>query len=194
MKRVRGGDIGEIVAGQCYWNMGALWVERAAQNWAEPDRQELVGHGVADPQLALHGLGLGRPHRRAARPQPRRHELGLRRPPRQVHRHGRPRGAHRPQFGNIYDHFAVEYEYPNGARVLSMCRQTAGAAENVSERVVGTTGFSYTDSADGYIKGAKPYESEQASPNPYVQEHADLIASIKAGKPLTRDGRSRRAA
>ena len=89
-----------------------------------------------------------------------------------------------PQYGNIYDHFAVEYEYPNGARVLSMCRQTAGAAENVSERVVGATGFSYTDSADGYIKGAKPYENPKASPNPYVEEHKDLIASIKAGKPL----------
>ena len=35
MKRIRGGDIGEIVAGQCFWNMGALWVERAAQNWAD---------------------------------------------------------------------------------------------------------------------------------------------------------------
>ena len=60
----------------------------------------------------------------------------------------------------------------------------AGAAENISERVVGTTGFSYTDSTDGYIKGAKPYEDPKASPNPYVQEHIDLIASIKAGKPL----------
>jgi len=35
-----------------------------------------------------------------------------------------------------------------------------------------------------YIKGKKPYENEQASPNPYVQEHIDLIASIRAGKPL----------
>ena len=26
--------------------------------------------------------------------------------------------------GHIFDHFAVEFEYPNGARVLSMCRQT----------------------------------------------------------------------
>jgi predicted dehydrogenase len=89
-----------------------------------------------------------------------------------------------PQYGNIWDHFAVEYEYPNGARILSMCRQTAGAADNVSERVVGTTGFAYTDSTDGFIKGTKPYEDPKASPNPYVQEHIDLIASIKAGKPL----------
>jgi predicted dehydrogenase len=89
-----------------------------------------------------------------------------------------------PMFGNVFDHFAVEYEYPNGARILSMCRQTAGANDNVSERVVGTKGFSYTDGADGYVKGAKPYTNEKPSPNPYVQEHADLIAGIKAGKPI----------
>ena len=32
-KRVIRGDIGEIVAGQCYWNMGALWIRRAYDNW-----------------------------------------------------------------------------------------------------------------------------------------------------------------
>jgi predicted dehydrogenase len=184
MKRVRGGDIGELVSGQCYWNMGALWVERAAQNWADrivkkwSDMEWQVRNwlftdwcsGDHIVEQHVHNLdvmnwafgahpvkctGMGG---RAARTD--------------------------PMYGNIFDHFAVEYEYPSGARVLSMCRQTAGAAENVSERVVGATGFSYTDSADGYIKGKKPYENEQASPNPYVQEHADLVASIKGGKPL----------
>jgi predicted dehydrogenase len=184
MKRVRGGDIGELVSGQCYWNMGALWVERAAQNWADriikkwSDMEWQVRNwlftdwcsGDHIVEQHVHNLdvmnwafgahpvkctGMGG---RAARTD--------------------------PMYGNIFDHFAVEYEYPSGARVLSMCRQTAAAAENVSERVVGATGFSYTDSADGYIKGKKPYDNEQASPNPYVQEHADLVASIKAGKPL----------
>jgi predicted dehydrogenase len=184
MKRVRAGDIGEIVSGQCYWNMGTLWVERAAQNWADrtikkwSDMEWQVRNwlfttwcsGDHIVEQHVHNLDVmnwafgGHPVKcvgmggRAARVE--------------------------PQYGNIFDHFAVEYEYPNGARVLSMCRQTAGAAENVSERVVGTSGFSYTDSADGYIKGSKPYENEKASPNPYVQEHVDLIASIKAGKPL----------
>ena len=76
--------------------------------------------------------------------------------------------------------------FPDQFRVVARPdeAETAGAAENVSERVVAATGFSYTDSAEGYIKGAKPYENEQASPNPYVEEHRDLIASIKAGKPL----------
>jgi predicted dehydrogenase len=184
LKRVHAGDIGELVAGQCYWNMGALWVERAAQNWANRTEKNwsdmewqirnwlFTGWCGGDHivEQHVHNLdvmnwafdthpvkctGMGG---RAARTE--------------------------PQYGNIFDHFAVEYEYPNGARILSMCRQTAGAAENVSERVVGTTGSTYTDSADGYIKGANPWENPEASPNPYVQEHTDLIASIKAGKPL----------
>ena len=33
MKRVRNGDLGDLVAGQCYWNMGALWISRAMDNW-----------------------------------------------------------------------------------------------------------------------------------------------------------------
>jgi myo-inositol 2-dehydrogenase / D-chiro-inositol 1-dehydrogenase len=184
MKRVHNGDLGELVSGQCYWNMGALWVERAAQNWANRTaknwsdmewqirnwlftswasgdhivEQHVHNLDVMNWAFGSHPLkcvGMGG---RAARTE--------------------------PQYGNIYDHFAVEYEYPNGARILSMCRQTAGADENVSERVVGANGFSYTDSADGYIKGTKPYENKLPSPNPYVEEHRDLIASIKAGKPL----------
>jgi myo-inositol 2-dehydrogenase/D-chiro-inositol 1-dehydrogenase len=184
MNRVRGGDMGELLSGQCYWNMGALWVERAAANWAQRTDKKwsdmewqvrnwlFTGWASGDHIVEQHVHNLdvmnwafgGHPVKcvgmggRAARTE--------------------------PQYGNIYDHFAVEYEYANGARVLSMCRQTAGAAENVSERVVGATGFSYTDSADGYIKGNKPFENPQPSPNPYVEEHRDLIASIKAGKPL----------
>jgi predicted dehydrogenase len=184
MKRIRGGDIGEIVSGQCYWNMGALWVERAAENWTNKTaknwsdmewqvrnwlfttwcsgdhivEQHVHNLDVMNWAFGAHPVKATGMGGRAARVE--------------------------PQYGNIYDHFAIEYEYPNGARVLSMCRQTQGAAENVSERVVGTSGFSFTDSTDGYIKGAKAYENEKASPNPYVEEHKDLIASIRAGKPL----------
>ena len=184
MKRIRGGDIGEIVAGQCYWNMGALWIERAAQNWADRIirkwsdmewqvrnwlftvwcsgdhivEQHVHNLDVMNWAIGAHPVKCTGMGGRAARTD--------------------------PMFGNVFDHFAVEYEYPNGARVLSMCRQTAGASDNVSERVVGTKGFSYTDGADGYIEGARPYKTAQPSQNPYVQEHADLIASIRAGKPL----------
>lgn len=184
MNRIRRGDIGEIVAGQCYWNMGALWVERAAQNWADriikdwSDMEWQVRNWLFTAWCSgdhiceqhVHNLDV------------MNWAMGTH-PVKCTGMGGRTARTD-PMFGNVYDHFAVEYEYPNGARVMSMCRQTAGAADNVSERIVGTKGFAYTDGADGYIKGAKPYATEGASPNPYVQEHADLIASIKAGKPL----------
>ncbi|MDI6846360.1 MAG: Gfo/Idh/MocA family oxidoreductase [Candidatus Saccharicenans sp.] len=184
MKRIHNGDIGEIVAAQCYWNMGALWVERAAQNWADriikkwSDMEWQVRNWLFTVWCS--GDHIVEQHV---------HNLDVinwafgTHPVKCVGMGGRAARTD-PMFGNVYDHFAVEYEYPNGARVLSMCRQTAGAAENVSERVVGTKGIAYTDSADGYIRGPKPWRPGKESPNPYVQEHIDLINSIKSGKPL----------
>jgi len=184
MKRIHNGDIGEILAGQCYWNMGDLWVERARQNWIDRKakgwsdmewqcrnwlfltwlsgdhivEQHVHNLDVINWAIGSHPvkcLGMGGRQARTA-----------------------------PEYGNIYDHFAVEYEYPNGARVISMCRQTAGCSENVSERVIGIKGFAYTDSANGYIRGAMAFTNEKESPNPYVQEHTDLVESIRKGKPL----------
>ena len=41
-----------------------------------------------------------------------------------------------PQYGNGYDHFATEFEFDNGVRVTSMCRQQTGANFYVAERLV----------------------------------------------------------
>ncbi len=184
MKRIQGGYIGEIVSGQCYWNMGALWVERAKENWA--GRTE---HGWSDMEWHcrnwlfltwLSGDHIVEQHV---------HNLdvinwAIGSPPVRCTGMGGRQVRTDPIYGNIFDHFAVEYEYANGARVMSMCRQTEGCHSNVSERVVGTGGFSYTDGANGYIRGSKAFEYPDESPNPYVQEHVDLIASIRNGSPL----------
>jgi myo-inositol 2-dehydrogenase/D-chiro-inositol 1-dehydrogenase len=66
---------------------------------------------------------------------------------------------------------------------LSMCRHNPGCTDRVSEHFVGTKGTAYLDSSTGWIRGANPYEPP-GSPNPYVQEHADLIDSIRNGKAL----------
>src|SRR5205823_3954506 len=47
-----------------------------------------------------------------------------------------------PAYGHIYDHFAIDFEYPNGVHALSMCRQIDGTASRVAERLVGTRGTS----------------------------------------------------
>jgi predicted dehydrogenase len=88
-----------------------------------------------------------------------------------------------PAYGHIYDHFAIDFEYPNGAHITSVCRQIDGTANFVGEHFIGTAGNS-----DGhtFIEGSAPFRVDPAVPrvNPYVQEHADLIASIRAGQPL----------
>jgi predicted dehydrogenase len=184
MKRIQGGDIGEIVAGQCYWNMGALWLDRAAQNWADraDKRWSDMEWSIRNWLFTVWCSGDHIVEQHVHNLDVMNWAMGAH-PVKCTGMGGRAARTD-PMFGNVFDHFAVEYEYPNGAKIMSMCRQTAGAEDNVSERVVGTRGFSYTDSANGSIKGMKAYASEKASPNPYVQEHIDLVASIKSGKPL----------
>jgi predicted dehydrogenase len=89
-----------------------------------------------------------------------------------------------PEYGNIFDHFGVEFIYPNDVRTISMCRQIDRTTDNVSERIVGTKGVCRPD--QGLIQGEKPwsYKSSGQEVDPYVQEHADLIKSIRDGKPL----------
>jgi len=96
-----------------------------------------------------------------------------------------------PEFGHIFDHFAVEFEYPNGVRVTSMCRQMTGCTERISETIVGEKGKAWLagGGAPCRIEGPKAYKFEKSEKNPYIQEHTDLIKSIRNGEPLN-EGRN----
>ena len=83
-----------------------------------------------------------------------------------------------PAFGHIFDHFATEYEYEDGSKMLSMCRQIDGCASRVAEDIVGTKGRS---NGSNFIKGEKPWKREGEWLDPYMLEHKDLIASIRGG-------------
>jgi hypothetical protein len=83
-----------------------------------------------------------------------------------------------PAYGHIFDHFAVEFEYPGGVRILSMCRQQDGTARFVGERFIGADG---TSDARTFIRGRQAWRAAPSDVNPYVQEHADLVASIRSG-------------
>ena len=89
-----------------------------------------------------------------------------------------------PEYGHIYDHFAIVYEYDNDAFCTAMCRQQNGTRQEGRQRVHRHQGLG-AGAAELRIKGANDLEVRRAEPNDmYVQEHTDLIASIRAGKPL----------
>jgi predicted dehydrogenase len=89
-----------------------------------------------------------------------------------------------PEYGHIFDHFAIEYVYPNGVTVTSMCRQIDGCASRVEERFQFERGGSQTTSGSARLTGATPWEFKGEQTNPYVQEHIDLYAAIRSGKPI----------
>ncbi len=173
MRRIHDGAIGEVLGGQVYWNQGGLWraerkpemsdMEWQVRNWLYftwLSGDHVVEQHVHNIDVANWALG--------AHPV-RANGVGGR----QVRTD--------PGYGHIFDHFAVELEYPSGARILSMCRQQDGTARHVGEHFTGTKG---TSNGQDWIRAAESWKFRGEGVNPYVQEHTDLIASIRAGKPL----------
>lgn len=178
MRRVHKGDIGEIVGGQCYWNSGAMldWGPRNDPEWTEMERQNrrwyfytwLCGDHIAEQHV--HNLDVML--------------WAMGEPPVKVMGMGGRQFRTGKDYGNIWDHFAVEYEFANGARFLGMCRHNDGASHRNSERLVGVKGTTYTDEGNGFIQGEKAYKYDGPAANPYVQEWVDLINSVRNGEGL----------
>jgi len=81
--------------------------------------------------------------------------------------------------GEIWDNFAVEYEYPNGARMYSYCGQIKREWASVSEGVQGTKGTADPGSRIQPNGGQMWRNRKQdGEVSPYVQEHIDLINAI----------------
>ena len=182
LQRVRDGAIGEILAGQCYWNMGLAWDQfKVAQTAGMSDMEWqcrnwfyttwLSGDHICEQHV--HNLDII--------------NWGIGAHPVQVVGMGGRQARTGPEYGNVFDHFACEFEYPNGVRVASMCKQIAGSAYHVCERLVGTKGQMYTDQAVGFLKdrsGNTVYKYEGPNENPYYEEHRVLIDSIRNGKAI----------
>ncbi|MER3416866.1 MAG: oxidoreductase [Gemmataceae bacterium] len=178
IKRIHDGAIGRIVAARCYWNQGHIWFRPRQQGMSDLDYQIHNWYHF----LWLSGDHIVEQHV---------HNLDVinwatgQRPERAVGMGGRVRPCKDPaEDGNIYNFFAVDYEYPHGLHVLSMCRQINNCEGNVSEALVGTQG---TCQVNQFVINGKPVIDRQQArraTNPYVQEHTDLIESIRAGKPI----------
>jgi predicted dehydrogenase len=91
-----------------------------------------------------------------------------------------------PEYGHIYDHFGVVYEYQNGGRLFSNCRQQPKCKGDMSATALGTKGWAELRERDKglVIHGDKEWVFEGPNNSLYQQEHDELFASIRAGKPI----------
>ena len=174
IRRVHDGAIGEIHGGRAYYNVGKLWHREREAGWSDMEYQIrnwyyhcwLGGDHIVEQHvhtIDVTNWVMGGPPVRAV-------AVGGR----QVRTDAR--------FGEIYDHFSVDYEYPGGVHVHSMCRQMPGCANHVGAYFRGAKGTA--SPYQGRIDGESTWAYEGKPPNPYVQEHVDMIASIRAGTPL----------
>jgi len=89
------------------------------------------------------------------------------------------------KYGNIYDHFAVEFEYANGAKGYHFTRQQAGTANRNSVDVLGSEGNAVVNIGTQYeLSGKKAWKYNGPRNNMYQTQHDELFASIRAGKPI----------
>jgi predicted dehydrogenase len=91
------------------------------------------------------------------------------------------------EFGHIYDHFDVVYEYENGAKVYSKTRQQARCLNDISVQVQGTAGSALlSERRRGMSIKTAAGERVYDGPNNdfYQTEHDELFASIRNGRPI----------
>jgi predicted dehydrogenase len=173
MKRIHDGAIGRIVSARCYWNQGFLWKKDRESSWSDAEWQIrnwlyftwLSGDHIVEQHV--HNIDVVNWAKQAH-------------PVRALALGGRQvrTGS---DFGHIYDHFAVDYEYADGTPLMSMCRQIGGCDSSVSESLAGEKGSCQVDKYT--ISGARAWKFAEKDNRPYVQEHADFIAAIRKGEP-----------
>jgi myo-inositol 2-dehydrogenase / D-chiro-inositol 1-dehydrogenase len=175
IKRVQDGQIGEIASVWGWYNTTGLWKKDREPEWSDLEFQMrnwlyytwLSGDHIVEQ--AVHNIDalnwiMG------ANPVSAIGTGG-----RQV------RTA--PEYGHIYDHFAIDYEYPGGRHVTMMCRQQDGTDKKVANEVVGTKGRAFI-LPQFFITGQNAWKLEGELNDAYVTEHTDLINSLRNGKPL----------
>jgi len=176
LERIKQGDIGELRGGDCYWVWGQkIKTRETGPDWSEMEFQirnwyfHCWGSGDCIVEQHVHQLDV----MNWAYGGPPKSCLGM----------GGLSIKH--DYGNIYDHFAVVYEYENGARVTSMASQIPGSSARIGQNIVGSKGSSDGES----ITGTNAWKYEGPDVNGQEQEHIDMIDSIRGTGPYLNQGK-----
>jgi predicted dehydrogenase len=98
-----------------------------------------------------------------------------------------------PERGDIFDHFAVIYEWENGARGFLTCRQVANCSNDNTDWIAGSKGIGYVNgwaprqSNLKFNDGATTFRYKGDTPSMYQNEHNELFKAIRDGE-LINDG------
>jgi predicted dehydrogenase len=179
VKRIHDGAVGQIVALQANDYRGPIWVHPRKPDWSDMTWQMRNWYyftwlcGDFNVEQHVHMLDMC--------------SWAIGSDPVQAIATGGRQVRTEPEFGHIFDHFSVTYEYGNGARLFATCRQQTGCANEISAHVLGTKGTAVIaerkrgpsiTTADGeWTYTGKKNQM-------YQTEHDELFASIRSGQPI----------
>jgi predicted dehydrogenase len=182
MKKIHDGAIGEMRALYTTYNTGSVWSPFARQDaWTDIQYQIknwyyhtwLSGDHIAEQ--AVHSLD-------------KMSWVMKDVPPLKCVAHGGRQSRTGPEFGNIFDHFSVVYDYPNGVKGFHFSRQQGGCAADNSDYFMGSEGAAHivrAFSGPFVIKGKSDWRfREEHATDMYQNEHNALFASIRSGNPI----------
>ncbi len=175
-KRVMDGMIGDIVAANCWWNSGGVWVRERQPGMTEMEYQMrnwyyfnwLCGDHINEQHI--HNIDVINWFKGGF-------------PVKAVGMGGRQQRVEK-QFGEIFDHHHVEFEYADGMVLNSQCQHFEGCANNVSELLIGTKGKATEGKIVDHKGNIVWRHRDEEDPNPYQAEHDVLFDAIINNKPI----------
>jgi predicted dehydrogenase len=186
-KRVQDGAIGNLTSLQTTYNTSGLWMVEPRKSWTGMEWQLRNWlyftwlSGDFNVEQHIHSLD------KIA------WVMGDKYPVKAVGLGGRQVRT-KSEYGHIFDHHSVVYEYENGVRLFSNCRQQDDCAKDISDHIVGTKGVCHIDASREIftIKSFQPGQKrwrylkgkDKTDRGMYQNEHDELIAAIRSGKPI----------
>lgn len=175
IKKIHDGALGEIVAGRAYWNGSLPFARERKPGMSDLEYQAshswysfcwICGDNIVEQHV--HNLDIMNWVLQA-------HPVSV------IASGGRCWKPKEERYGNIWDHFSCDFEYPNGVHVMSFCRHLNKCYNEVSELVTGTNRQFRNGQSNCRDMG-------EGGQNPYVQEHAALQASMRGDSPYLNEG------
>lgn len=171
---VKNGAIGRILGGTVMWNQEQLWYKQRlagesdahylARNWV--NFLEMSGDHIVEQHF--HNIDVA--------------NWFIGRTPLAAIGFG---GRMRRVTGNQYDFFSVDFDYGQGCRIHSQCRQINGCYNRVGEVLTGEDGTVFADGKlEKFSKKKVKFREFTTHENGQVQEQVELLRSVLAGKPI----------
>ena len=86
------------------------------------------------------------------------------------------------QFGDMFDHHTVVYEYDSGVHVYAMCRTQADTYYQYNDVILGSKGRCNLETCE--ITGETKWKYTGPANDPHLAEQLALIEAVRTGKPF----------